>query len=129
MVIRTFFRSGLVVSAWREFNASRMGMPASRYAPSWREKFMTSAGLIFFRAGLQVNATPLFAPTQIDDKTRTASFRVSLPLAKLPTGRYAVQAVVIGAGTQQAAFGRSYLALAEAPATPPPAIRAANPPH
>ena len=85
------------------------------------------AGLIFFRAGLQVNATPLFAPTQIDDKTRTASFRVSLPLAKLPTGRYAVQAVVIGAGTQQAAFGRSYLALAEA--QPPPGSPAANPPH
>jgi VWFA-related protein len=72
------------------------------------------AGLIFFRGGLQVNATPLFAPTQIDAKARAASFRVSLPLSKLPTGRYAVQAIVIGAGTQQAAFGRSYLALAEA---------------
>lgn len=71
------------------------------------------AGLIFFRGGLQVNSTPLFASTQIDAKTHTASFRVSLPLSKLPTGRYAVQAVVIGAGTQQAAFGRSYLALAE----------------
>lgn len=87
------------------------------------------AGLIFFRSGLQVNATPLFAPTQVDAKTRTASFRVSLPLAKLPTGRYALQAVVIGAGTQQAAFGRSYLALAEAQPTPAPASPAADPPH
>ncbi len=73
------------------------------------------AGLIFFRNGLQVNATPLFAPAGINPKTRTASFRVSLPLGKLPTGRYVVQAVVIGAGTQQAAFARSYLALAGAP--------------
>ncbi len=78
------------------------------------------AGLVFFRGGLQVNATPLFAPAQVDTATRTASFRVSLPLSKLPTGRYTVQAVVIGAGTQQAAFGRSYLALAQlAPAAPP----------
>lgn len=84
------------------------------------------AGLIFFRNGLQVNASPLFAPTEINSKTRTASFRVSLPLSKLPTGRYAVQAVVIGAGTQQAAFGRSYLALAETPASPNPS--AVSPP-
>lgn len=82
------------------------------------------AGLIFFRGGLQVNATPLFAPTEINQKTRTASFRVSLPLSKLPTGRYAVQAVVIGAGTQQAAFGRSYLALAKSLAAPNPTTSA-----
>jgi VWFA-related protein len=80
------------------------------------------AGLIFFRSGLQVNATPLLAPTEIDTKARTVSFRISLPLSKLPTGRYAVQAVVIGAGTQQAAFGRSYLALAEAAPAPNPAV-------
>ena len=88
------------------------------------------AGLIFFRGGLQVNATPLFAPTEINPKTRTASFRVSLPLSKLPTGRYAVQAIVIGAGTQQAAFGRSYLALAEVPTaanSPAPTPASATP--
>ena len=73
-------------------------------------------GLIFFRSGVQVNATPLLAPTAVDTKTRTASFRISLPLAKLPTGRYTVQAVVIAAGTQQSAFGRAYLALEQAPA-------------
>jgi hypothetical protein len=84
------------------------------------------AGLIFFRGGLQLNATPLFAPTEINQKAHTASFRVSLPLSKLPTGRYAVQAVVIGAGTQQAAFGRSYLALAQVSATPD--SKAADPP-
>jgi len=76
------------------------------------------AGLIFFRNGVQVNTTPLLAPVAVDAKTHTASFRISLPLAKLPTGRYSVQAVVIGAGTQQSAFGRAYLALEQPPAPP-----------
>ena len=73
------------------------------------------AGLVFFRGGVQVNATPLLSPTAVDPKSRTASFRISLPLAKLPTGRYTVQAVTIVAGTQQSAFGRAYLALEQAP--------------
>jgi VWFA-related protein len=87
------------------------------YYPVKREKggdFDTAslrAGLIFFRNGLQINATPLLAATATDTKNHSASFRISLPLAKLPAGRYAVQAVVIGAGTQQAAFARSYLAV------------------
>ncbi|HWF37805.1 MAG TPA: VWA domain-containing protein [Candidatus Acidoferrales bacterium] len=76
------------------------------------------AGLIFFRNGVQVNTTPMLAPTAVDEKTHTASFRITLPLAKLPPGRYTVQAIVIGAGTQQSAFGRAYLALAEPPAPP-----------
>ncbi|MBZ5695625.1 MAG: VWA domain-containing protein [Acidobacteriia bacterium] len=83
------------------------------------------AGLVFFRGGVQVNATPLLAPAQTDPKSRTASFRISLPLAKLPPGRYTVQAVVIAAGTQQSAFGRAYLALEQAPvapAAPSPAV-------
>jgi VWFA-related protein len=81
------------------------------------------AGLIFFRDGVQVNTTPLLAPVAIDEKTHTATFRISLPLTKLPTGRYSVQAVAIGAGSQQSAFGRAYLALEQppvAPATPAP---------
>jgi hypothetical protein len=99
------------------------------YYPSKREKSeefdpaSLRAGLIFFRNGLQINATPLLAPTATDPKSHTASFRISLPLAKLPAGRYAVQAVVIGAGTEQAAFGRAYLAVqrepSAAPAAPP----------
>lgn len=68
-------------------------------------------GLIFFRDGAEIQATPLLAPAGVDRDTRTASFRISLPLSKLPTGRYSVQAVVVGAGTQHAAFGRAYLAL------------------
>jgi VWFA-related protein len=79
------------------------------------------ARLVFFRGGVQINATPLLAPAEVDPKTHTASFRISLPLAKLPTGRYTVQAVVIAAGTQQSAFGRAYLALAQAQAAPNPA--------
>jgi VWFA-related protein len=78
------------------------------------------AGLIFFRSGLQVNATPLLAPAEVEAKTRTASFRISLPLAKLPAGHFTVQAVVIGAGTQHSAFGRAHFALQQ-PAPPPQA--------
>jgi len=76
------------------------------------------AGLVFFRGGVQVNATPLLSPTAVDSKSRTASFRISLPLAKLPTGRYTVQAVTIAAGTEQSAFGRAYLALEQGPSAP-----------
>ncbi|HTS11616.1 MAG TPA: VWA domain-containing protein [Candidatus Limnocylindrales bacterium] len=86
------------------------------------------AGLIFFRKGLQINATPLLAPTEINASAHTASFRISLPLSKLPTGRYAIQAVVIGAGTDQAAFGRSYLALQQATPAPNAAAPATTPP-
>jgi VWFA-related protein len=76
------------------------------------------AGLVFFRGGVQVNATPLLEPTQVDAKEHIATFRISLPLAKLPTGRYTVQAIVIAAGTQQSAFGRAYLALEQVPPAP-----------
>jgi VWFA-related protein len=101
------------------------------------------AGLIFFRNGLQVNATPLLAPSEVDPKKYTASFRISLPLAKLQGGRYTVQAVVIAPGTQHSAFNRAYLALqypppssapagapnpAATPANPAPAAEAPKPP-
>jgi VWFA-related protein len=76
------------------------------------------AGLIFFRNGIQVNATPLLSPVQVDSKSRTASFRISLPLAKLPAGRYTAQALVIAAGTQHSAFGRAYLAIDRPPVVP-----------
>jgi VWFA-related protein len=84
------------------------------------------AGLIFFRDGLQVNATPLLAPTDVDAKRSVASFRISLPLAKLPGGRYALQTIVIAPGTQHSAFSRSYLAL-QSPLPVPPAAPQ-NPP-
>lgn len=94
------------------------------YYPEGVDPNALRAGLIFFRSGAETKTTPLLMPTGVDSSTRTASFRISLPLSKLPTGRYSVQAVVIGAGTQQAAFGRAYLALLQpvpAPgATPAP---------
>src|SRR5271170_4768073 len=50
-----------------------------------------------------------------DPKTHTVSFRVSLPLQKLPTGRYTVQVIAVAPGTQHSAFGRAYLALQQNP--------------
>ncbi len=81
------------------------------YYPDGVEARQLRGGLIFFRDGEQIKATPLLMPTGVDSETRTASFRISLPLSQLPLGRYSVQAVVVGAGTQHAAFGRAYLAL------------------
>src|ERR1700689_209791 len=78
------------------------------------------AGLVFLRNGIQMNATPLIPPAQVDPKTHTASFRISLPLQKLPTGRYTVQVITIAPGTQHSAFGRAYLALQQNPAATSP---------
>ena len=90
------------------------------YYPEKDETFDADSlrgALIFFRNGVQINTTPLLAPAAVDAKDHAASFRISLPLAKLPSGLYTVQAVAIGAGTQQSAFGRAYLAIEEAPST------------
>src|SRR5580693_1366624 len=76
------------------------------------------AGLIFFRNGLQMNATPLLAPSEVDAKKSVASFRISLPLAKLQGGRYTLQTIVVAPGTQHAAFSRTYMALLSTPPTP-----------
>ncbi len=77
------------------------------------------AGLVFFRNGLQVNATPLVSPAEVDAKRSIASFRISLPLAKLPGGRYSLQTIAVAPGTQHSAFSRTYLALLTPP-TPIP---------
>jgi VWFA-related protein len=74
------------------------------------------AGLVFLRNRIQMNATPLIGPAQVDPKTHTVSFRISLPLQKLPTGRYTVQVIAVAPGTQHSAFGRAYLALQQNPA-------------
>jgi VWFA-related protein len=84
------------------------------------------AGLIFFRNGLQVNATPLVAPSDVDAKKSVSSFRISLPLAKLQGGRYTVQAIVVAPGTQHSAFSRTYLALLSS--SPSPTASPATPP-
>jgi hypothetical protein len=65
------------------------------------------AGLVLFRNGQWSSETPLVEPAELDVKRHTASFRLSIPLAKLSTGDYAVQAVVVEEGTDQAAFAQN----------------------
>ena len=80
------------------------------------------AGLVFFRNGERTNDTPLVEPAEVDAKTGTAAFRISLPLEKFAPGRYTVQAIVVNGASDQAAFARSYFALRPpATVTTPPA--------
>ena len=81
------------------------------YVPEKSDLSQLRAGLEFFRNGARISQTPVVAPSQVDDKTRTASFRISLPLGSIGIGRYTVQAVVVEPGGTQAAFGRNYFAL------------------
>jgi VWFA-related protein len=95
------------------------------YLPQKADASALRAGLVFFRGGQRLTDTPVVAPAEYDEKTRTASFRMSLPLSQLGIGRYTVQAVVVDAGTSYAAFARNYFALRPAPkptaqATVPP---------
>jgi VWFA-related protein len=85
------------------------------YAPQNADANSLRAGLVFFRNGLRLSDTPMVAPTEYDETSRTASFRLSLPLSGLGAGRYTVQAVVVDAGTTYAAFARNYFALRAAP--------------
>jgi len=95
------------------------------YAPQKADGNSLRAGLVFFRNGQRLSDTPMLAPTEYDEKTRTASFRLSLPLSALMPGRYTVQAVVVDAGTSYAAFARNYFALRP---SPKPAAAASIPP-
>jgi len=95
------------------------------YAPQKADANSLRAGLVFFRNGQRLSDTPMVAPTEYDEKSRTASFRLSLPLTGLGAGRYTVQAIVVDAGTTYSAFARNYFALRPAPK---PAAAAAIPP-
>jgi VWFA-related protein len=95
------------------------------YAPQKADANSLRAGLVFFRNGQRLSDTPMVAATEYDEKSRTASFRLSLPLAGLSAGRYTVQAVVVDAGTSYAAFARNYFALRP---TPKPAASTTVPP-
>jgi VWFA-related protein len=95
------------------------------YAPQKADANTLRAGLVFFRNGERLSDTPMVAPTEYDEKSRTASFRLSLPLASLAAGRYTVQAIVVDAGTTYSAFARNYFALRPAPK---PAASAVIPP-
>ena len=96
------------------------------YAPQRADANSLRAGLIFFRNGQRLSDTPMVSPTEYNEKSRTASFRLSLPLSALSAGRYTVQAVVVDAGTSYAAFARNYFALL--PASKPVAPVATLPP-
>ena len=51
------------------------------YLPQKADASALRAGLVFFRNGQRLSDTPMVAPAEYDEKTRTASFRISLPLA------------------------------------------------
>ncbi len=97
------------------------------YLPQKADSKSLRAGLVFFRNGQRLSDTPMVAPAEFDEKTGTASFRVSLPLEGLGAGRYTVQAIVVDAGTSYAAFARNYFALRPA-AKPVAAVTAPAPP-
>jgi VWFA-related protein len=94
------------------------------YLPSKADAQALRAGLVFFRNGVQVSRSPLVAPAAYDAATRTASFRIQLPLDRLELGRYTLQAVTILAGTPYAAFSRAFLAVVPPPTTTPNAAPA-----
>jgi VWFA-related protein len=91
------------------------------YAPPKTDPAALRAGLVFFRNGQRANDTALVEAADINPITHAASFRLSLPLEKLATGNYTVQAVVVETGGTQAAFARNYFNLrkASAPAATP----------
>lgn len=88
------------------------------YVPPKEDATNLRAGLIFFRNGKRLSDSPMFAPADYDEKTRTASFRISLPVDKFANGGYTVQAVVVQAGGSQVAFGKNYFAVRHAAAAP-----------
>lgn len=77
------------------------------YSPRTVDISKLRAGLVLFRDGQWSSETPLVEPAEKDAQRRTASFRLSLPLTSLSTGDYALQAVVIEEGTDQAAFAQN----------------------
>jgi VWFA-related protein len=102
----------IVPSVTRVFTSDQMlYVFFQAYAPTKTDPANLRAGLVFFRNGQRSDDTPVVEPAEVDAKTHTASFRISLPLEKLPVGRYTVQTVVVDAGGTQAAFGRNFFAL------------------
>jgi VWFA-related protein len=81
------------------------------YSPPAVDISKLRAGLVLFRNGQWSSETPLVEPAEMDANRHTASFRLSVPLSKLSTGDYALQAVVIEEGTDQAAFAQNSFVL------------------
>ena len=87
------------------------------YAPQKTDGNSLRAGLVFFRNGQRLSDTPMIAPAEYDEKSGTASFRMSLPLGGLGPGRYTAEAVVVEPGPGLAAFGRNYFVIRSAAKT------------
>jgi hypothetical protein len=119
----------IVPSVTRVFTSDQMlYVFFQAYAPAKTDLNSLRAGLVFFRNGQRSDDTPVVEPADVDTKNHTVSFRISLPLNKLPAGRYTVQTVVVEAGGTQAAFGRNFFALRTLPgATPAAAASPSNP--
>jgi len=97
------------------------------YLPPTLDGEKLRAGLVFFRNGERTNETLLVEPAEVDAKTKTAAFRISLPLEKLAPGRYTVQAVTVEAGGEQSAFARAYFALRQPPKPAAPSASSSAP--
>jgi hypothetical protein len=95
------------------------------YLPQKADASALRAGLVFFRNGQRLSDTPMVEPAEYTEATRTASFRISVPLSGLNGGRYTVQAIVVDAGTTYSAFARNYFALR--PAAKPTALATVPP--
>ena len=81
------------------------------YLPTNLDDSKLRAGLVFFCNGEWFSETPLATASDVNEKTRVASFRVELPLGKFPVGQYEVHAIAVNANGEQAAFGQNYFAL------------------
>lgn len=81
------------------------------YLPADLDASKLRAGLVFFSNGEWFSETPLAAASDVNEKTRVASFRVELPLQKFPVGQYEVHAIAVNANGEQSAFGQNYFAL------------------
>jgi VWFA-related protein len=118
----------IVPSVTRVFTSDQMlYVFFQAYAPSKTDVNALRAGLVFFRNGQRFDDTPVVEASEVDAKTHTASFRIALPLSKLPAGRYTVQTVVVEAGGSLSAFGRNYFALRPKTAAPASAAAPAAP--
>ena len=118
----------IVPSVTRVFTSDQMlYVFFQAYAPSKTDPNSLRAGLVFFRNGQRSDDTPVVEASEVDARTHTASFRIALPLSKLPAGRYTVQTVVVEAGGSLSAFGRNYFALRPKPTTSAPAAAPAAP--
>ena len=81
------------------------------YLPAKMDSTKLRAGLVLFSNGQWFSETPLASATEVNEKTRIASFRFELPLEKFPVGQYEVQAIAVSGDGEHAAFGQDYFAL------------------